>query len=83
MYSRTRLKDAIGRTVLCGSNEERAKAGTGTKYVFFDADWAKHSIQLGFNCIVGDIGSLSIFKDTKEVHTDFCIQVTNERIKAI
>lgn len=82
-YSRTRIKDAIGRTVLCGNDQERAVAGTGNKYVYFDADWTKHSIQQGFNSVVGDIGSISLYGDDMEEHADFAIEVSNEKITSI
>lgn len=83
MYSRTRLKDCIGRTVLCGDEDERRKAGTGVKYCYFDSDWSKHQIHTAFNCVVGDVGSLSMYRATKEEHSEFVIQCTNERIKSI
>jgi len=42
-FVRSRLRDAIGRTVLCGDAREHVKAGAGSKYVFFDADYYKES----------------------------------------
>ena len=40
---RTRLRNASGRTVLCGNPEERVKAGAGQKYVLWDADFYKEA----------------------------------------
>ena len=37
-YARSRLRDAIGRTVLCGDSQEHARSGSGQKYMFFDSD---------------------------------------------
>lgn len=82
-YSKGRLKDAIGHTVLCGNKDENNRAGSGFKYVFFDADWTKHSIQVGFNCVVGDVGSVSIYNAHKDEHAEFCVEVSNEHIVSI
>ena len=38
---RSRLRNAVGRTVLCGDAKEQLKSGSGNKYVFFDADFYK------------------------------------------
>ena len=42
-FVRSRLRDAIGKTVLCGDAKEHVKSGAGNKYVFFDADFYKES----------------------------------------
>ena len=40
-FVRSRLRDSIGKTVLCGDAQEHVKSGAGKKYVFFDADFYK------------------------------------------
>lgn len=37
-FMRSRLRDAIGRTILCGDQAEQYKSGAGHKYMFFDSD---------------------------------------------
>lgn len=37
-FVRSRLRDSIGRTVLCGDAKEQTVAGSGVKYMFFDSD---------------------------------------------
>lgn len=80
---RTRLRDAIGRTVLCGNAEEHVKNGAGQKYVFFDADFYKEVAQRAFLSQVGASGSCSLYEGTKDEHTEFAIQVCNERLRFV
>lgn len=79
-YVRTRLRNACGRTVLCGNAEERVKAGAGYKYVFFDADIFKEMVQRAFLSEVGSAGSCSLYKGAKDEHSEFAIQVCNEKL---
>ena len=79
-FVRSRLRDAIGRTVLCGSPEEHVKSGSGTKYVFFDADLHKEMAQRAFMSEIGAPGSCSLYFAKPEEHTDFAIQVCNEKL---
>ncbi len=80
---RTRLRDAIGRTVLCGNAEEHVKSGAGQKYVFFDADFYKEVAQRAFLSQVGASGSCSLYKGDRDEHTDFAIQMCNERLRFV
>lgn len=82
-FVRSRLRDAIGCTVLCGSPEEHVKAGAGQKYVLFDADKTKEMVQRGFMNNVGSVGSLSLFSAYADEHVDFAMQVCNEKLKYI
>lgn len=83
-FSRGRLKDPMGRTVLCGDKEEQAQPGNGFRYVFFDADFYKHQVIRGFNSMVGDVGSLSIYDPGKETdHQQFYMEMCNEQLKSI
>lgn len=79
-FVRTRLRDAIGKTVLCGDAQEHIKRGAGHRYVLFDADHYKETAQRALMAAIGAQGSLSIYKDTPEAHSDFALQVCNERL---
>lgn len=80
MYSKTRLRNAIGRTILCGDDAERAKSGSGIKYCYWDADWGKEAIQIGLLAVVGDVGSISLYHAEPEEHQEFAIQISNEKL---
>lgn len=80
---RSRLRDAIGQTVLCGNDSERQKAGSGNKYTFFDADTYKEMAQKAFLAQVGSAGSCSLYKAREQEHTDFAIQFCNEKLTNI
>ena len=79
-YVRSRLRDNIGRTVLCGDNKEHIKAGSGQKYTFFDADLYKENVQKAFLSEVGSAGSCSLYCSDIEEHSDFSIQLCNEKL---
>lgn len=79
-FVRSRLRDAIGRTVLCGDAQEHVKSGAGKKYVFFDADFYKVAAQKALLCPAGAAGSCSIYFGDAEEHRDFAIQVCNEKL---
>lgn len=79
-FVRSRLRDAIGRTVLCGSPEEHIKSGAGNKYVFFDADLCKEMAQRAFMSELDAPGSCSLYYGSAEEHSEFAIQVCNEKL---
>lgn len=54
---RSRLRDAIGRTVLCGDAMEQTKAGSGLKYMFFDSDLYREMAQRAFLAPLGSQGA--------------------------
>lgn len=60
-FIRSRLKEEVNRTVLCGDEEERKKSGSGHKYTYFDSDLYHEQAQKGFLQEVGNIGSISWF----------------------
>lgn len=37
-FIRSRLKEDVNRTLLCGDEDERKKSGSGRKYNYFDSD---------------------------------------------
>ena len=80
---RSRLRDAIGRTVLCGDAMEQTKAGAGHKYMFFDSDLYREMAQRAFLAPLGSNGSAQLYKGTASEHGDFAQQITNERLRAV
>ena len=82
-FVRSRLRDAIGRTVLCGDAREHVKAGAGFKYVFFDADFYKETAQKALLCQSGAAGSCGLYFGDVEEHRDFAIQVCNEKLRFV
>lgn len=79
-YVRSRLRDAIGKTVLCGDASEHVKSGSGNKYVFFDADLYKELAQRAFMSDVGAPGSCALYQGGPSEHTEFAMQVCNEKL---
>ena len=82
-FVRSRLRDAIGRTVLCGDAQEHVKSGAGKKYVFFDADFYKEAAQKALLCPIGAVGSCTLYFGDVEEHRDFAIQVCNEKLRFV
>ena len=82
-FVRSRLRDAIGRTVLCGDAQEHVKNGAGQKYVFFDADFYKEAAQKALLCPIGAVGSCQLYFGDVEEHRDFAIQVCNEKLRFV
>lgn len=80
---RSRLRDAIGRTILCGDTKEQTKAGSGYKYMFFDSDVYRECAQRAFLTALGAPGGCQLYNGTTDEHADFAQQVTAERIKFV
>lgn len=76
-FVKSRLRDALNHTVLCGDAEEHVKHGAGTKYVFFDSDYWRMSVQKAFLAPREAPCSCTLF--TGE-HVEFAMQLTNERL---
>lgn len=57
------------------------KPGAGRKYVFFDSDYWRMSVQKAFLAPLGSPCSCSLWKE--DSHSDFAMQVTNEKLIAI
>jgi len=60
-FLRSRLKEDVNRTLLCGDEEERKRSGTGRRWMYHDADLFHEQAQKGFLQEVGNIGSISWF----------------------
>ena len=69
-FVRTRLRDALNRTVLCGDR--------GKKWLFWDADHFKETAQRSWATETGAPGGLSMFDGLD--HEEFAIQIANERL---
>lgn len=82
-FVRSRLRDEISRTVLCGDQQEHLKAGSGKKYMFWDSDLHREIAQKAFLSEVGSIGSCSLWNDIVDVHTEYSIQFCNEKLQYV
>ncbi len=74
----SRLKEAVGRTLLCGDEDERKRAGSGRRWMYFDADAAHEQVQKGFLTALGNLGSISWYTDGN--HAKWAAQVAAERL---
>lgn len=80
-FVRSRLRDALNRTVLCGDAKEQIKSGVGSKYVFFDSDYWRTCVQKAFLAPVLSPGSCSLyFTDSDNEHSEFALQICNEKL---
>ena len=82
-YVRTRLRDELNRTVLCGDATEHVKAGAGHKYMFWDSDLYREMVQKAFISELGSNGSCCLYKGGKDEHTEYAMQLCNERLKTV
>lgn len=76
---RSRLRDSINRTVLCGDEEEHRNAGTGRKYTYWDADLYKEKVLKGFLQEVGNVGSISWHYDDRSI-AKWAVQICGEKL---
>lgn len=79
-FVRSKLREAINKTVLCGDAQEHTKSGAGKKYMFWNSDYYRESVQKSILAKIGLSGSLTIFESTPDEHAEFAIQVCNERL---
>ena len=77
-FMRTRLKEDVNRTLLCGDADEHKKAGTGKKYTFFDSDLYHEKAQQGFLQELGNLGSISWYDGAD--HSKWAVQVCGEKL---
>ena len=82
-FVRSRLRESIGRTVLCGDPAEHVKAGAGKKYVFWDSDYYREIVQKAFLANVGSPGSCTLYKGDPDEHSEYAMQVCNEKLLLI
>ena len=70
-FMRSRLKEDVNRTLLCGDEDERKKSGSGRRWTYFDSDGFHEQTQKGFLQEVGNIGSISWYQGGN--HTDWAV----------
>lgn len=77
-FIRSRLKEEVNRTLLCGDAEERRQSGSGKKWMYFDSDFYHELAQKGFLQELGNLGSLSWYDGSD--HAKWAIQVCAEKL---
>jgi hypothetical protein len=77
-FLKSRLKEDVNRTLLCGDDDEHKKAGSGRRWTFFDSDFYHERVQKGFLQQLGNVGSLSWYDGND--HAQWSIQVCNEKL---
>lgn len=82
-YSRSRLRDAQNRTVLCGDPAEHARAGSGQKYMFWDSDYYREKVQRALLTPLGGLGGCQLYNADPSEHVEYATQVCNERIRHV
>lgn len=82
-FSRSRLRDAQNRTVLCGDPAEHARAGSGQKYMFFDSDYYREKVQRALLTPLGGLGGCQLYAADPSEHVEYASQVCNERIRHV
>lgn len=82
-FSRSRLRDAQNRTVLCGDPAEHARAGSGQKYLFFDSDYYREKVQRALLTPLGGLGGCQLYNADPAEHVEYATQVCNERIRHV
>lgn len=70
-YVRSRLKEDVNQTLLCGDDNEHKKSGTGRRWTFFNSDFYHELAQKSFLQEVGNVGSLSLYEGND--HTEWAI----------
>ena len=78
---RSRLKNAVGRTVLCGDEKEQTKKGSGYKWLFFDSDFFREAVQRSILMPLGSPGGTVLYDALPMVHLEFASQICNELLK--
>lgn len=79
-FTKSRLRDEIGKTVLAGDAAEHLKSGAGKKYVFWNADYYKELLHKAILAPLGAGGTFTLYNGHDEEHSEFSIQVTNEKL---
>ena len=77
-FTKSRLKEDVNQTLLCGDAAEHAKSGTGRKWIFFNSDYYHELVQKSFLQEVGNMGSLALYDG--DDHAEFSIQVCAEKL---
>lgn len=82
-FVKTRLRDEMGGTVLCGDPEEHVRAGAGKKWVFWDSDRYREMVQKAFVAELGSPGSLTLYAGDAEEHAEYARQICAEKLRTV
>jgi hypothetical protein len=82
-YVRSKLRDAVGDTILCGDAQAHAGNSLGIKYVFWNADKYKMAVHKAILAPVGSVGSMTLFNADSRTHSEIALQICNEKIVSI
>lgn len=82
-FVRSKLRDAVGNTILCGDAQAHAGNSLGVRYVFWDADKYKMAVHKAILAPSGSIGALTIYDGDSKEHSEFALQMCNEKIISI
>ena len=77
---RSRLRSATGRAILCGDEAEHLRAGSGRKWVAWDADVGKSQVLKAIKVAPYGIGGLMLYNGSTRDHQEYATQVTNEKL---
>lgn len=77
-FLKSRLKEDVNRTLLCGDEAEHKQPGTGRKWTVFDSDYYHERVQKGFLQEIGNVGSLTWYEGHD--HTEWALQVCAEKL---
>lgn len=71
---RSKIRSAIGRTVLCQDEQ------SGRRWVAWDSDFGKHQVLKGLKAAPLQTGGIMLYDGSIKEHQDFATQVTNEKL---
>lgn len=74
---KSRLRNAVSRTVLCGDEMEKLKKGSSKKWMLFDSDYYREQFEKSLLIECENTGSTNLYQGE---HTEFSIQITNEQL---
>ena len=82
-FVRSRLRDAINETVLCGDPQEHLKSGSGSKWIVWNADKWRSTAQKAILAPYPTQGGLTLYRADADEHVEFANQICNERLKFV
>lgn len=82
-FVRSRLRDDVNGTILCGDPAEHLKSGTGKKWLVVNADKWRETAHKAILAPLGSAGTLTLYKGDADEHSEFCNQIANERLVLI
>ena len=80
-FSKSRLRDDVKNTLLCGDAREHVKSGAGKKWTFWDSDKYREMVHKAILQAPGALGGLDFYLQSSDEMTDWAIQLTNEKLK--